>query len=63
MDYRKPRSQPSRTKGKGLRKSLWIPHIQVIHFLNFCHLAGATEPQLQGQSGTRTVSSPRQSTL
>ncbi len=49
--------------GKGLRKTLWIPHIQVIPFLNFCHLAGATEPQIPGQPGTRTVSSPRQSTL
>ncbi len=49
--------------GKGLRKSLWIPHIQVIPFLNFCHLAGATEPQIPGQPGTRTVYSPRQSTL
>ncbi len=48
---------------KRLRKSLWIPHIQVIPFFNFCHLAGATEPQLPGQSGTRTVSSPRQSNL
>ncbi len=49
--------------GKGLRKSLWIPHIQVIPFLNVCHLADATEPQIPGQPGTRTVSSPRQSTL
>ncbi len=49
--------------GKGLRKSLGIPHIQVIPFLNFCHLAGAKEPQIPGQPGTRTVSSPRQSTL
>ncbi len=49
--------------GKGLRKSLWIPHIQAIPFLNFCHLAGASEPQIPGQPGTRTVSSPRQSTL
>ncbi len=32
-------------------------------FLNFCHLAGATEPQLPGQSDTRSVSSPRQFTL
>ncbi len=48
---------------KELRKSLWIPHIQVIPFLNFCHLAGATEPQIPGQPGTRTDSSPRQSTL
>ncbi len=32
-------------------------------FLNFCHLAGAKEPQIPGQPGTRTVSSPRQSTL
>ncbi len=32
-------------------------------FLNFCHLAGATEPQIPGQPDTRTVSSPRQSTL
>ncbi len=47
--------------GKGLRKSLWIPHIQAISFLNFCHLAGTTEPQRPGQPGTRTVSSPRQS--
>ncbi len=30
---------------------------------NFCHLAGATEPQIPGQPGTRTVSSPRQSPL
>ncbi len=49
--------------GKGLRKSLWIPHIQAIPFLNFCHLAGASEPQIPGQPGTRTVSSPRQSIL
>ncbi len=25
----------------------WTPHIQVIRLLNFCHLSGATEPQLQ----------------
>ncbi|KAL1282557.1 hypothetical protein QQF64_001360 [Cirrhinus molitorella] len=48
---------------KELRKLPWIPHIQAIPSLNFCHLAGATEPQLPGQPGIRTVFSHRQSTL
>ncbi len=68
MDYWCPPCPPFKNCihpewGKGLRKSLWIPHIQVIPFLNFCHLAGTSEPQIPGQPGTRTVSSPRQSTL
>uniref|UniRef100_A0A9J8CUX7 IQ motif and Sec7 domain ArfGEF 2b n=1 Tax=Cyprinus carpio carpio TaxID=630221 RepID=A0A9J8CUX7_CYPCA len=44
---------------KGSEKSLWIPHTQVTPSLNSCHLAGASEPQIPGQSGTRTSSASR----
>ncbi len=50
-----------------MEKQYYIIYITVrggqLSPLNFCLLAGATEPQIPGQPGTRTVSSPRQSTL
>ncbi len=50
-----------------MEKKYYIIYITVrggqLSPLNFCLLAGATEPQIPGQPDTRTVSSPRQSTL
>ncbi len=53
----------SRVRKRAQKITLDPSHPSHPLFLNVCHLAGATEPQLPGQPGTRTVSSPRQSTL
>ncbi len=63
-DYWCSPAHPSRTgyiQSEEKGKSLWIPHIQAISFLNLCQLVGTTGHRTPGQPGTRKVSSPRQS--